>query len=173
MQLLGFSQANKSARQQITIDHREIVMATELRRTSPEIEIRQMIEGWAAAIRAKDARGRMDGYASDAVVFDVVDPLQYVGTDAIGRRAEQWFASFAGPLKFEHRDLAITAGDDVAFCRGLNHVCGTTTKGAEIDMWWRSTMCIQRIDGRWQVVHEHQSVPFDPASGKASVALKP
>ena len=40
-------------------------------------------------------------------------------------------------------------------------------------MWWRATQGFRRIDGRWQIVHEHSSVPFDMKSGKVSFDLKP
>jgi hypothetical protein len=28
-------------------------------------------------------------------------------------------------------------------------------------MWWRTTICFRKIDGKWMVTHEHNSVPFD------------
>jgi ketosteroid isomerase-like protein len=31
-------------------------------------------------------------------------------------------------------------------------------------MWWRATICYRKVDGAWQVTHEHASVPFDVAS---------
>jgi ketosteroid isomerase-like protein len=47
------------------------------------------------------------------------------------------------------------------------------TNGREVDMWVRSTVCFRQDEGAWAVAHEHTSVPFDAASGKASVDLKP
>jgi ketosteroid isomerase-like protein len=40
-------------------------------------------------------------------------------------------------------------------------------------MWWRTTVCFRKIDEKWMVTREHNSVPFDPKSGKASLDLKP
>jgi ketosteroid isomerase-like protein len=40
-------------------------------------------------------------------------------------------------------------------------------------MWWRTTVCFRKLDGKWMVTHEHNSVPFDVESGKASLDLKP
>ena len=40
-------------------------------------------------------------------------------------------------------------------------------------MWVRATVCYRKIDGTWMVTHEHNSVPFDVESGKASLDLKP
>jgi ketosteroid isomerase-like protein len=36
-----------------------------------------------------------------------------------------------------------------------------------MDMWSRGTRVFRRRDGRWQMIHQHVSFPFDPASGKA------
>jgi ketosteroid isomerase-like protein len=40
-------------------------------------------------------------------------------------------------------------------------------------MWWRVTVCYRKIDGRWKIAHEHNSVPFNVNNGKASLDLKP
>jgi uncharacterized glyoxalase superfamily protein PhnB len=37
--------------------------------------------------------------------------------------------------------------------------------------WMRVTACFKRIEGRWRIVHEHVSVPFNPMTGEA-VMLK-
>ena len=71
------------------------------------------------------------------------------------------------------RDLSFATGDGVAFSHSLNRVSATRTHGKKLDMWWRSTVCYRKIDGRWLVTHEHNSVPFDVESGKASLDLKP
>jgi ketosteroid isomerase-like protein len=47
------------------------------------------------------------------------------------------------------------------------------TDGKAVDMWVRSTMGLQRRDGVWVITHEHNSVPFDAESGKASLDLAP
>ena len=89
------------------------------------------------------------------------------------QRAEAWFSAFQGSIGYELRDLSITTGGDVAFCHYLYRVSGTQTTGANVDMWVRATVCYRKLEGIWMVVHEHTSVPFNPASGKPSLALKP
>jgi uncharacterized protein (TIGR02246 family) len=141
--------------------------------TGNEAQIRALNEEWAEAIRTKDPVALMSRHTPDALLFDLIDPLQYVGKDAATKRAEQWLSSFEGPVSFEYRDLAISAGDGVAFSHSLNHVAGTTVKGQEISMWWRATVCYRKIEGTWRVTHEHCSVPFDMESGIASLQLEP
>lgn len=141
-------------------------------RTS-EAEIRALIDDRVKAVRAKDADGTAATVAPDFVSFDVVNPLRHLGSDASRKRTEEWFSSFRGPIGYELRDLSVATGDDVAFSHSLNRVSGTKMDGGTIEMWWRATVCYQKIDGRWTVTHEHSSVPFDVESGKASLDLTP
>jgi uncharacterized protein (TIGR02246 family) len=147
-------------------------MATE-NKALDEVQIRALIEEKIKAVRAKDIDGATSSYAPDVLSFDVVNALQYVGSDAIRERLEEWFSSFQGSIGFEIRDLSITSGDRVAFSHNLNHVSATTTCGGKLDMWWRETACYRKIDGKWLITHQHSSVPFDVESGKASLDLKP
>jgi uncharacterized protein (TIGR02246 family) len=147
-------------------------MATE-NNALDEVQIRRLIEDKIEAVRAKDIDGATSNYAPDVMSFDVVNRLQYIGSDAIRKRLEEWFSSFQGSIGFEIRDLSITSGDSVAFSHSLNHVIATTTKGVKLDMWWRETACYRKLDGKWMIIHQHSSVPFDVKSGKASLDLKP
>ena len=67
----------------------------------------------------------------------------------------------------------IAEGDDVAFCSSLNGSTGTNKDDAKIEMWWRTTNGFRKVDDKWLVTHGHSSEPFDTASGKALVDLKP
>ena len=142
-------------------------------RTAAEAEIRALIEDQAKAIRAKDVDGSLSSYAPDVLLFDVVNPLRSTGSGAARKRLAEWFSSFEGPLGFEQRDLGIRAQHDVAFVHSLNRVTATTIDGTTLDMWWRATVCWRRTGGTWRITHEHASVPFESASGQASLGLKP
>jgi len=142
-------------------------------RANDEARLRALIDDQAKAIRAKDVDGSVACYAPDVLLFDVVKPLRYVGSEAARKRLAEWFASFQGPVGYELRDLAITTGDDAAFAHSLNRVSATTTDGKNPDMWWRATVCYRKFDGEWMVTHVHASVPFDVASGQASLDLEP
>ena len=143
-------------------------------RARDEARIRRFIDTWAEAIRAKDVDAVMSHFAADIVTFDLAPPLQSTGADALRQSLEAWFPTFRGPVGYEVHDLSITTGDDVAFCRSLNRISGTRTDGEETDVWVRATVGLRRIDGRWQVTHEHSSVPFYmDGSYRAAVDLEP
>jgi len=136
-------------------------------------EIRALIDERVKAVQRKNAEGLVAHTASDILTFDVVNPLKNVGVAAVKKRAQEWFASYDGPMGYEIRDLEITAGADVAFCHFLNRLTGTTNDGKQIDMWWRATAGFRKLDGGWILTHEHDSVPFDMESGRASLDLQP
>jgi uncharacterized protein (TIGR02246 family) len=142
-------------------------------RASDLAEIRALIDDQAKAIRAQDIGGSVAGYAPDVLLFDVVNPLRSVGSDAARKRLAEWFSTFQGPIGYELRELSITTGEDVAFSHSLKRVSATTTGGDKLDMWWRATVCYRKLDGQWMVAHEHASVPFDAKSGQASLGLQP
>ena len=141
--------------------------------TGEEIGIRQLIDAFQQAIRAKDLGGVLSVYAPDIVSYDLVPPMQHVGIAAYRRPWEATFASFEGPIGYEVSDLHITAADEVAFSHSLNRMSGTTKNGQRISVWVRWTACFRKLDGSWLVTHEQVSVPIDMDSGRALLDLEP
>lgn len=138
-----------------------------------EAKIRELLDAWVQALRSRDADAIVSRQAPDVVSFDVVNPLQYVGSGETRRRAQEWLSSFQGPVGLKMRELSVTVGEDVAFAHSLNRVSGRTADSQAIAMWLRSTVCLRKIDGEWTVTHQHSSVPFDGESGRASLDLEP
>ncbi|MBG1261716.1 YybH family protein [Nostoc commune] len=148
-------------------------MTTENSKSNDEAQIRTIIEERVKAVRDKDINALLSNHAPDILSFDVINPLQYIGADTVRERAQKWVSSYQGSIGYEILDLSITTGETVAFCHYFYRVSGTLTDGGKVEMWVRATVCLREIDGKWMIVHEHQSVPFDPETGKASLNLKP
>ena len=145
-------------------------MPTTTTRIREDAQIRECMDAWAQALRAKDIDALMAHYAPEVVTFDLM-PLQSRGVDAYRENFEAWFASVQGPIDYEIRDLRVTKRDDVAFCRYLGHVKSTRNTGEKNDYWVRVTAGFQRMDGQWVVIHEHVSVPFiDRETMRAALA---
>lgn len=145
------------------------------RNKAAEAEIRTAVEKLAESLRKKDADKALSAYAKDKVQFLLAPPLQYAGENAIDETSmQEWFDSFDGPIGFEVRELAVTAGDDLAFAHSLNHMTGKKKDGEKADLWVRDTLCFKKIDGEWKVIHQHESVPFYmDGSMKAATDLNP
>src|ERR1039458_8288213 len=95
-------------------------MTTESHRAANETQIRALIDGRTKAVCAKDSVRATSGIAPDILTFDVVNPLENIGSDASRKRVEEWFASFQGPISYETRDMNITAVDDLGVARWLS-----------------------------------------------------
>jgi len=138
-----------------------------------EAEIHAIIKDRIEAVRAKDAARLLSHHAADVVAYDLLEPLQYRGKADLRRRAQQWFDGYDGPMSYDIRDLVVVPGHGVAFSHGLHHVAGRLLTGQQVDMWWRATQGLRLAGDKWEIVHEHSSLPFDMATGKVSFTLKP
>lgn len=148
-------------------------MTPEKSKTNNENQIRTIIENRVKAVGDKDVNALLSNHAADILSFDAINPLQYMGLETVRERAENWLSSFQSSVGYEVRDLNITTSETTAFCHYLYQVSGTLNDGGKINMWVRATVCLQKIEDKWMITHEHQSVPFDAETGKASLDLKP
>jgi uncharacterized protein (TIGR02246 family) len=127
--------------------------------TMDEADILALVNSLPKANHDKDAAAFAKPFAPDAAIFNLAPPLVHHGIDLEEKQA--WFDSWETPVEIEPRDFKMTVSGDVAFCHGFLHMRGTK-KGAErqVSFWMRETVCLERIDGAWRIVHEHTSVPF-------------
>jgi uncharacterized protein (TIGR02246 family) len=131
-------------------------------KATAEAEIRAQVDSWLRAVLAMDIEGIVSHYAPDILAFDAVSQLQLKGVDAYKKH---WQACLAmcrpGTMIFEVHDVHVTAGDDVAFATALTRCGGTEENGEEKTGWMRMTAGYRKMNGKWTVVHEHFSAPFD------------
>ncbi len=139
----------------------------------PDIEaIRAVIAAISAAHYRKDAAAIARQYAPGAVIADLAPPLVSRGFD-VGK-TQEWLDGWDGPVELETRDLEIESGGDLGLCHGLRYVRARTRQGEEAAWWSRITLALVRHQGSWQVVHEHNSVPFYmDGSYRAAIDLDP
>ena len=142
-------------------------------KTNSEAAIRESIDRFAQAFRAKDVDGCMSIFASEIVSFDILPPLQVVGAETFVTHWQEFFGSYQGPIHVEFPDVRVCAADEVAFSHCLHRIAGTLKNGRKTDFWVRWTAGWQKADGKWLIVHEQVSVPADLASGKALLDLRP
>jgi len=141
-------------------------------RTDETAGVRRLIDDWADAVRACDLDRIMAAYTADVLAFDAIAQLQFKGAEAYRKHWQACLELCAGMI-FEIHDLEIEAEGGVAFGHYLVRCGGTGPDGKEQTGWMRVTFGCRRTGGRWQVAHEHFSVPFDMASGKALMNLEP
>jgi ketosteroid isomerase-like protein len=138
-----------------------------------QFEVRELLERWSEFIRARDIDRLMTLYAPDVVYFDVVPPLQYVGSAAVRRNFLRWFDGWASAIGQEIGDLHLVANGDVAVAYMLLRASGTLKNGRDVNYWVRATVGCHRVGSEWVITHEHVSLPVDVASGQAVMDLVP
>ncbi|MEG4233573.1 nuclear transport factor 2 family protein [Microcoleus sp. Pol11C3] len=150
-----------------------MTMTAETTKTQDEALIRQIIADTASAICAKDLDRIMAHYAQDVIIFDAKPPFQTKGADEFRRTWEACLPYFPDSFGIERRDLSLTVSGDLAIAHWLFHFTGMAPDHPAGQMWMRITSGCQRKQGRWQIVHEHCSVPFDPETSKAVFMIAP
>ena len=133
--------------------------------TTDESQIRELIENWAQAVRSRDLQGILKQHAQEILLFDVPPPVQSKGIDAYRQSWEPFYRWFGDAGVFELREVNVTGGAEVAFCTALIRCAGSNTSGAREELAVRLTVCYQKINGQWIVVHEHHSEPSSDSGG--------
>ena len=121
-------------------------------------QIRNLIEGWAAAVRQKDMTGILRHHAEDIVMFDLPPPLELKGIEAYEETWALFFNSSPEPPVFDVVNLRIAAGNDVAFAIALMR-CVVVEDDVASDLDFRLTIGFRKVDGQWLFQHEHHSIP--------------
>lgn len=133
----------------------------------------RLLEERVEACQAKDIDRLMALYSDDIVYFDVIAPLQFIGTDEVRRNFVRWFDEYDGPIGLETRDLSVAESGDVAFAHMLHLDSGTRRNGLELAVWVHSTVCLRKFGDRWLITHEHISIPHDPKDWSVVVDARP
>jgi uncharacterized protein (TIGR02246 family) len=139
--------------------------------TTDRAEIEALFQKLARAHADHDGDAIVEVYAPDAVIFDLAPPLGRRGMNRDNIAA--WLAGWDGPIQIDARAVSLTVEGALGFVSALNRMRGRQG-GEDRDLWYRTTMCIQKISGQWQIVCDHSSVPFYmDGSYRAAVDLKP
>jgi uncharacterized protein (TIGR02246 family) len=146
-------------------------MSTGISSAHDEAQIRGLIEDRVRAIAEKDVDAVLSEYAPNVVMYNLAPPLQTKGKNR--EAIEKWFSGYKSEIGCEIRDLHVSTSYDVGFCHYLYRITGTLASDENVDMWVRATLCFHKVAGRWLIVHEHDSDPFDMKTFQALLDLEP
>ena len=122
--------------------------------------IRKFLDDYEQASNSKDLEGLIALYSPDHTAFDVVPPFSRHGNDAARQAFQQWFGMYSGPLQFSFEDVQIYSEGSLAVVHALTHIKGDEF-GKMSDGWSRSTLVLKNENGKWRIIHDHASMPFD------------
>jgi uncharacterized protein (TIGR02246 family) len=123
----------------------------------------QMLEAYAAAVRAKDVDAFMDLYADDTRNFDLWNEWSYDGKDALRGMVAVWFGSLADDeeVVVEWDDVRSLAGEGVGGLSAFLTYSAVSSSGETLRSMNNRLTWVLRMDGdgAWQIAHEHTSAP--------------
>jgi uncharacterized protein (TIGR02246 family) len=126
-------------------------------------DIEQILEAYAAAVRAKDVDAFMDLYADDVRNFDLWNEWSYDGKAELRTMVAEWFGSLADDeeVVVEWDDVRTQVGEDVAALSAFLTYSAVSQTGEKLrSMNNRLTWVLRKDgDGAWQIAHEHTSGP--------------
>lgn len=135
--------------------------------------IKALIDDFNAALCAKDLKRMLSFYASNMIAYDVKPPFQTKGAIALKHTWEASFPYFPDSFSIEVSELNIFAGTDHAFAHYFFRLHTKNKSHDAAQTWLRATVCYKKLQGKWKIVHEHGSVPFNPHTLQAQFTLKP
>jgi ketosteroid isomerase-like protein len=140
-----------------------------------ESTIRDIMRRRVDAMRTKDVASFLGDYASQTITFELAPPLRHTAPKVESHDTMTAWLESKGDIDYEIQDLVVTAGTDIAFCHCLIHLLERDADGAVANnTWYRTTLGLRKVNGKWQIEHEHNSTPFymdDEA--RAATDLKP
>jgi ketosteroid isomerase-like protein len=125
-----------------------------------EMQIRQLIENWAKAVREKDIDGILAFHSDNFVMYDVPEPFQSVGLDEY-RKTWDTFFKYTKPGVFDIHELHIVNDENVSFAYGKLQCSDKTNSDVYAPLDFRLTIGLKKIKGQWTILHEHHSIPAE------------
>ena len=123
----------------------------------------QMLEAYAAAVRAKDVDAFLDLYADGVRNFDLWNVWSYDGKAELREMVAEWFGSLGDDeeVVVEWEDVRAQAGEDVAGLSAFLTYSAVSPTGEKLrSMNNRLTWLLRKDgDGAWKIAHEHTSAP--------------
>jgi uncharacterized protein (TIGR02246 family) len=123
----------------------------------------QMLDSYAAAVRAKDVDAFVGLYADDVRTFDLWGVWSYDGKPAFREMVTEWFGSLPDDevVAVEFDEIRTQAGEDVAAVSAFTTFAAVAPDGTELrSMNNRLTWILRKdADGAWKIAHEHTSAP--------------
>lgn len=132
-------------------------------KTYQRYKVCQTLKSFAEVICKGDIKSIMEFYSDDIIAFDMMPPLEFTDKDKYQKSWQEYFTNyFKFPVHFDYEKQKFSIDGDVAFTHALVHMSGELKDGEEkVDMWMRNTTCLKKVNGKWLITHEHNSIPMD------------
>jgi ketosteroid isomerase-like protein len=137
--------------------------------------IQALEDTYNEGLNAKDIDKIMSVYlpGKQLFVFDVVPPREYKGWDAYKKDYEGLFSAFTGPIKNTISEQTIHVVGSFAYGHNIQSGEFTGKDGKTVKIVARTTDIYRKMNGKWLIVEEHNSIPVDLDTMKPDLLSKP
>jgi ketosteroid isomerase-like protein len=127
----------------------------------------------AEAFNKRDINTMIACYVDDkdTVFYDDTIPFQREGTSALRKYTKDLFES-SSQIEMKVEAISVVVSGDLAATHSTVPFSWTDRSGVYRERA-RYTQVLRKVHGKWLIWHEHFSVPYDPATGKAVLEAKP
>lgn len=134
-------------------------------------EILALTARWDKAVGQLDSAALTRDYRDDVQVFDIGSQL--TGRENLKALWEESFGYFGKEPKVYRAQAKIHATSEMAVFHFYSKICGSNQPEHAKSPWCRTTVCFQKIDGQWIVIHEHISMPINMETGTVALLKEP
>jgi uncharacterized protein (TIGR02246 family) len=137
--------------------------------------IQALEDTYNEGFNSKDVDKIMSAYApgKELFVFDVIPPREYKGSEAYRKDFEGLFSTFPGPMKNTISEQTIHVVGSIAYGHNIQTGEFTGKDGSKVKLIVRTTDIYRKMNGKWLIVEEHNSVPVDLGTMKPDLLSKP
>jgi uncharacterized protein (TIGR02246 family) len=137
--------------------------------------IQALEDTYNEGFNAKDVDKVMSVYApgKELFVFDVVTPREYTSWEAYKKDFEGLFSAYPGPMKNTISEQTIHVVGSLAYGHNIQTGEFTAKDGSKAKLVARTTDVYRKMNGKWLIVEEHNSVPIDLDTMKPDLLSKP
>jgi len=131
--------------------------------------VRSVLEGYKAAVFARDVDAFVALYDADLQVFDMWGQWSHRGLAAWRTMATQWFGSLGTErVVVDFSEVQTVVSPDLAVAHAFVTYTAIDAGGAKLrSLDNRMTVALKLQGGVWKIVHEHSSAPIDFETTKA------
>ena len=131
----------------------------------------QILDAYAAAVRAKNVDAFVAIYADDVHVFDMWGTWSLQGIAAWRAMAEQWFSSLGDEqVVVSVTDARSTVHAEITVGHASLTYAAVSASGVTLrSLDNRITLALRKTRGAWKIFHEHTSAPIDHATLRAQL----
>lgn len=132
-------------------------------------EILCLTTQWDESVANCDTNSLAKDYFNNVEIFDI--GTQLVGSDNYKNLWKSCFPYFGESPVVSRRKVKLYAGHDLAFMHFYSKVSGSNITNPDEQPWCRTTVCFQKLNSGWCVVHEHISMPIDFEKGAPELII--